>query len=280
MSGLLETLDWRQPTSNHAQVIREHVQRVRNSARKLQCSVPEELVRHPEFYACLIRALKGHTSSLDPLLITLSAPCKYRLPNGAPVEIARGPVSDGRNVFHALLVAWEDLVVGNPKASLFVHDMIQLVICRWRPEIAGLFTSSQITHVGRVTLDNVLEAKTAQLIDGLVHESIHSYLYMVEERERFLATRLDPGVFVSSPWTGRNICLHSFVHACFVWFSLHTLRSSWQSPKEYRGKSFAEFVRRGFTRTEFTQILKTHRRWIPLHLEDLLLATRERALAA
>jgi hypothetical protein len=54
-----------------------------------------------------------------------------------------------------------------------------------------------------------------------VHESIHSFLYIIEEKYHFLADRSATGpIKVTSPWTGRVLDLHSFLHACHVWFGL------------------------------------------------------------
>jgi HEXXH motif-containing protein len=60
-----------------------------------------------------------------------------------------------------------------------------------------------------------------RLVDALVHESIHSLLYLVEAREPFYLSSVARRAYTArSPWTGRDLSLHSYVHACFVWFGL------------------------------------------------------------
>ena len=57
---------------------------------------------------------------------------------------------------------------------------------------------------------------------ALVHESIHSYLYMHEPRPLWGLNpdvTEEPGV-VQSPWTGRELPLSTFLHACFVWYGI------------------------------------------------------------
>jgi HEXXH motif-containing protein len=58
-----------------------------------------------------------------------------------------------------------------------------------------------------------------KLANALVHEAIHSLLYMVELMEPFYVFE-DRAFEVASPWTGNLLSLRSYVHACFVWFGL------------------------------------------------------------
>jgi hypothetical protein len=72
-----------------------------------------------------------------------------------------------------------------------------------------------LTNIHRRDLD------PAWLMDALVHESIHSLLYNVESLEPFYVSANSQVAFTAeSPWTGKKLYLHSFVHACFVWFGL------------------------------------------------------------
>jgi hypothetical protein len=58
-------------------------------------------------------------------------------------------------------------------------------------------------------------------MNALVHEAIHSLLYMIEISEGFYVDgAVKTALQVVSPWSGRGLYLHSFVHACFVWFGL------------------------------------------------------------
>ncbi|WP_189278782.1 aKG-HExxH-type peptide beta-hydroxylase [Kitasatospora griseola] len=58
-------------------------------------------------------------------------------------------------------------------------------------------------------------------VDALVHEAVHGLLYMIEEQESWFTDRAAWRTSsMRSPWSGRDLPLHSFVHACFVWFAL------------------------------------------------------------
>jgi hypothetical protein len=72
--------------------------------------------------------------------------------------------------------------------------------------------------LGNAQLPNVT---ISTLCDALVHEAIHSFLYLIEEHYPLLAVSGESaGVKLLSPWTGRLLSLRSFVHAIFVWFGL------------------------------------------------------------
>ncbi len=63
------------------------------------------------------------------------------------------------------------------------------------------------------------------VVDFLIHESIHNYLHLVEESVgQFLPTSLlgkEVGKkMAKSPWTGNMICPQSYTHAICVWFGL------------------------------------------------------------
>lgn len=61
------------------------------------------------------------------------------------------------------------------------------------------------------------------LAAGIIHESIHQSLFSVErDIGKFISGELlDPEQVVTSPWTGNQIHLNSFVHAAYVWFGLY-----------------------------------------------------------
>ena len=61
-----------------------------------------------------------------------------------------------------------------------------------------------------------------KMADAIVHEAIHALIYKIELTDSLY---LDDSVEYESltavsPWSGRTLPLHSFVHACFVWFGL------------------------------------------------------------
>jgi hypothetical protein len=89
----------------------------------------------------------------------------------------------------------------------------------------GRFSSGSTgEYVGRSIFCNAHSSAVDAgiLAEALVHESIHSLLYMHETCEPWVASddlRANDAVVVS-PWTGVRLPLRNYLQACFVWFGL------------------------------------------------------------
>ncbi len=91
-----------------------------------------------------------------------------------------------------------------------------IVLRKDRP--AGHSSSSMTNFPGRMLLRNPEDGNVGSLASSMIHESIHHFLYTVEFAGRFVS--LESGPLVPSPWSGRELALHSYLHACFVWYGL------------------------------------------------------------
>lgn len=83
-------------------------------------------------------------------------------------------------------------------------------------------SSSAYSCPGRVVLRNSHLSHVATMVSALIHEAIHQVLYIVEGFGRFVddTARITRQIVVPSPWTNRKLPLHSYLHACFVWYGL------------------------------------------------------------
>ena len=93
----------------------------------------------------------------------------------------------------------------------------------------GFLSESYGTKVGLVNINNAHKKNidTADIIDALVHEAIHNFLFCFNQKTPLLLKiknkNTDP---VISPWTGNKLPLFNYIHACFVWWGLFNL---WKS---------------------------------------------------
>jgi HEXXH motif-containing protein len=105
-----------------------------------------------------------------------------------------------------------------------IFQVTRVIVCRktTTPK-AGFASSSWPAYVGKVALVNAhcAELTAERLANALIHEAIHSILFMIETSEPFVVdfTR-DGDATVTSPWSGRALPLINYVHACFVWYGL------------------------------------------------------------
>lgn len=105
-----------------------------------------------------------------------------------------------------------------------VGAFTRVVVIRKEPTSPETFCSlSTRQYTGRIALYNVQTsaADVVKVANALIHEALHSALYIIEDLCPLIPDRaVAREVTVLSPWTGRSLKLHSFVHACFVWYGL------------------------------------------------------------
>jgi hypothetical protein len=115
------------------------------------------------------------------------------------------------------------------------------------------FTSGSTSqYVGRSLFCNAhLPGVDAELVaDSLVHESIHSLLYMHEIREPWIDEQvISRESVVESPWSGATLLVRPFLQACFVWFALAHFWSLARGERAFRPERVEArlaMARRGF----------------------------------
>ena len=96
------------------------------------------------------------------------------------------------------------------------------VVLQKDPDSSSFSSGSTRQFVGRSCLGNPQLANAADIANAVVHEAIHSLLYMQEIQREWV---LDPDLTehvprVFSPWTGRKLALRPYLQACFVWYGL------------------------------------------------------------
>jgi HEXXH motif-containing protein len=142
-------------------------------------------------------------------------------------------------------------------------DVVSVTIAlRKEPGVPTRFHSStfrQYPGLVRLTNPHLDGVDTAILTEAIVHESIHSLLHIHEALESpFVSTAEGWDVAVTSPWSGSSILLHSYLHACFVWYGIywlwHGLTDTGVLP-EARRQTRLRFCLDGFARAPVSERL-------------------------
>ncbi len=88
---------------------------------------------------------------------------------------------------------------------------------------------SRGAEIGRVALHNAHRADVdvPLIMNSLLHEAIHSFLFSFEQSTPIInhAIYKDERL-VPSPWTGCPLTVHTYLHACCVWWGLVNLWNS------------------------------------------------------
>jgi hypothetical protein len=104
----------------------------------------------------------------------------------------------------------------------FVSQFTKVIVLT-RDDARGFSSGSETRYIGRSELCNLHNSGIDHfdVAEALVHESIHSILYMEERRRPWVPAALyAPIPRVVSPWSGRVLPLRPFLQACFVWYGI------------------------------------------------------------
>ena len=110
--------------------------------------------------------------------------------------------------------------------KMFVQQFLRVVALRRdpaSPEIPGSFSRPDYLGLATIINPDCKVASYIYLADAIVHEAVHSYIYMIElESGDNTAYEHFPLVDreIISPWSHKRLKIRYFVHACFVWYSL------------------------------------------------------------
>lgn len=110
-------------------------------------------------------------------------------------------------------------------ARTAVDALVQVIsIVRAPQSLTGTQSFSNKPVIGRMGLANADSNRwtVSKIADAIVHEAIHALIYKIELTHcLYVDDSIESEAFTAvSPWSGRKLPLHSFVHACFVWFGL------------------------------------------------------------
>ena len=134
-----------------------------------------------------------------------------------------------------------------------VVEVIALRRTRTVENNLGTFYSSTFWgYPGLVRFTNPLlpEGDVFAMAEAMVHEAIHCLLHIYEELDApFIQMGGTEHTPIVSPWTGATIRLHSYIHACAVWYGIYWFWSKIEALGAYdfeRIRPLKERARRGF----------------------------------
>ena len=149
-------------------------------------------------------------SALSRLVEIHDDPIPFPSAEGA---VAHAKIRDGFNLLERSSETWTALV----------ERFARVVLVRNDRTTAAFSSATTRAALGRLVLRNPHHQHTTLevLLDGLIHETVHTIVDHVELTVPLIARPLDIGhLAFRSPWTGRQLDPNTFVHAVMVWGSL------------------------------------------------------------
>lgn len=222
------------------------------------------------------------------LLLDLDSPWARKI-NRDEAERPTPPAPEQRSTLVQVL---EDALRRIEDTSLYIADFVArftkvLVVANdgSRPDASASSSSGQ--YIGRTLLLNPLAPGTAgsDVADSLVHEAIHSLLYMHEICDGWVEDPLRHGVTpdLVSPWSGQLLRLRPFLQACFVWFGLWQfwrraeVAHAWPHTATERRQLISA---RGFMGNRLTDLLAPYSRVIAADVVGCIDAMQDAVVAA
>lgn len=120
------------------------------------------------------------------------------------------------------------VVLASSSATSLIDSYTTNIQFRQNTERTNVVNSSTETSIGLIRSDNFhkIHNDLPEIVDMLVHESIHQYLHLFEEQIfDFVHIEALPKSWVEerefpSPWSGNLLDLRSYTHAVLVWYGL------------------------------------------------------------
>lgn len=121
--------------------------------------------------------------------------------------------------------ACEKLERLDPELVSFVTAFNKVFISQKDPAAPKSFSSGSTgQYVGRtfVTNPHLQWISDVEFAEALIHEGIHSLLYMQERRDPWILDEAvsRPECVIVSPWSGNALSVRSYLQAAFVWYGL------------------------------------------------------------
>jgi hypothetical protein len=225
-------------------------------------------------------------------------PLDFDSPYGVSIDLAgqlqyvaeaRAPLTgdDRQLVLDRLAAARDGIRETDPRVLEFVVLFTKALVLQRDPDLPDNFTSgSSGQFVGRSALGNpqIPGADDVLIAEGVVHEAIHSLLYMQEQRSAWVATDelYGPDARTCSLWTGTPLPLRSYLQACFVWYGLlhfwaAALKAETFDPRRVRSR--IEQATIGFLRAPVLDQVAPYREGIAEVLLDTVDELQERVVA-
>ena len=162
-----------------------------------------------------------------------------RLSNGIPVDYESPQVDTSIGLasggYHKLTRCEAELGVeklesalsgigqASPEVRCLLDAYVRVIVVRGGEPRNTFASASYDNYIGKMAFCNLDSdaVPQARIMDGMVHEAIHAFLYVREEEQPYFSHREAANALVAvSPWSGRTLPVHSFFHACYVWFGL------------------------------------------------------------
>jgi hypothetical protein len=225
----------------------------------------------------------GPSVSGTGVLLDLCSPFDYGF--GKTGALSHLDQKEWQRIQDELVQAASFLRENSESAYGFWKECVDVIAVRKITVSAKAFSSGSFGRHATLTVLGFSESERvdiALLADALLHEAIHSLLFMYEEFQgKFVVEEGSEGLSVQSPWTGNKLRLDTYVHACIVWYGLYWMwsrRTFSDRVSEQRQNEMRHRARIGFSARPVSSLLVSHIDFLSPPAIDLLQEIEDRML--
>jgi hypothetical protein len=161
------------------------------------------------------------------MALDFESPLARAVDLGSPGSKVRPPLTQDeiRTVIARLEASRDGISASSPDLLAFVAGFTKVLVVQRDPADPETFSSGSTgQYVGRSFIANphLDKVDIVGMAEALVHEAIHSLLYMQERRRAWVSDPelRQPVPRVVSPWSGVRLAVRPYLQACFVWYGL------------------------------------------------------------
>ena len=150
--------------------------------------------------------------------------------------------------------------------NYFISKILNVIVFKKRDQESGkrhFICGSNYNYFGRLLIVNGELAKKEEIVDSLVHETIHFVLDMIDELGHWIPTEINTNeqkYSFNSKWSGRELSMRTFLHAVFVWYGLFKLWVFAQGNRLYDSNYCIDrinYIQRGFEKLSLSELKAT-----------------------
>ena len=201
--------------------------------------------------------------------------------NALKEQYTEYPPTELCQLLESLSSAWHAIGATQRTRLEIIALFFRSVVFRYNPMYQGYGSSSSVSHFGRAVFRNTHLAGFVNVVEGLLHESVHAAINVIDLSES--CYHGGPEIHTrtcTSPWTGNLLSPRTYFHAVLVWYSLKlfwskALGTSWFDPADVSARY--DMAVSGFRINKIADELMPHAHFFPHDSLELIASLAERA---
>lgn len=152
-----------------------------------------------------------------------------------------------------------------------IEEYISQIAIRDSVKNKSYSTGSFGGYVGYFFITDVKNATLYDVVDAIIHESMHSIIYTWEYSQGKILNYSGEIIECISPWSNKTITADNKIQAIFVWSSLYFFWKSVYEKGNHKAKKYMERAEKGFMNNDIEKFIESNDYEISREIKKLIL---------